>query len=449
MKKIYIYITSVLLFAACEDLEQVPPNLGTSDTLSDFETVLYAAYGYHLDAVGPMAIFGDFRSDDALFDETPYTDFDKFTGNSLASTMTSAFFQPFYAALYKSILSANIVINNSKNASQVGEAKFIRALSYHKLIKVFGDVTVNLDDAPDPTDGSLLTRQAASGVYTSVVIPDLEDAISALPKKSAADANGRATSLAAQGLLGRVYATMGNYSAAVTQLRAVLDAADANDGIGLVADFSDIFGSANDLNNEVLFATQISSTAGITSSSDDLFTNWYGGRNTKADDNAPMSADLIAAFAASTGDARTALTLNGNNSVKFNNDTDADWIELRLTDVLMLYAEALNETTNSTGSESAAILTLLDPIRTRAGLGSLSGTATTQDDVRQAIFDERRLEFASEGHRWFDLQRFEAASTGALNAEMGETISSGYYVFPIPNTEVTSFDEIEQNDAYK
>ena len=447
MKTIYKLFVILLLITACEDLDQVPPNFAKSDTLSDYETVLYAAYGYHFDAVAPMAVFGDFRSDNALFDETPFTDFDEFGTNALTSSMTNDFFRPFYAALYKSILSTNIVIENSTNDSQVGEAKFIRALSYFKLVQVFGDVTVNLSDEPDNTDTSLLTRKSASSVYSDIIIPDLRDAIGVLSTSSAKDANGRATSIAAQGLLGKVYATIGNYSAAATELKAVIDLAETfnNEKIGLAANFADIFASANDLNSEILFATQISSTAQVSTYGGEIFTNWYAGKNTKADDGAPMSQDLIDAFAASIGDARTALTLDTNNSVKFGADNNADWIELRLTDVIMLYAEALNEN----GSSAEDVLDLLDPIRMRAGLTPLDHTVlNTEDLVRQAILDERRLEFACEGQRWFDLIRFDAAQPGILNAEMGETINSNYHIFPIPNTEVTSFDEIVQNSGY-
>jgi hypothetical protein len=105
-----------------------------------------------------------------------------------------------------------------------------------------------------------------------------------------------------------------------------------------------------------------------------------------------------------------------------------------------MYAEALNE--NS--APATTVLPLLDPIRTRAGLNSLTGTISSQADVRQAIADERRVELALEGHRWFDLVR-----TGTVDAEMGQTISSNYHVFPIPNSEILASDGvITQNDGY-
>ena len=139
---------------------------------------------------------------------------------------------------------------------------------------------------------------------------------------------------------------------------------------------------------------------------------------------------------------RKALTINEANKigVKYTGALEQDWIELRLSDVILLYAEALNEN----GSPAATVLPLLDGIRTRAGLNSLTGTATTQAEVRQAIQRERRVELALEGHRWFDLVR-----TGTVNAEMEQTIDPKYYIFPIPNSEVlASNGVIKQNPGY-
>ena len=116
---------------------------------------------------------------------------------------------------------------------------------------------------------------------------------------------------------------------------------------------------------------------------------------------------------------------------------DHDWIELRLGDVILLYAEALNEN----GNTSAALVEL-NKIRTRANLSN--STATTQAEVRQAIQDERRLELAFEGQRWFDLVR-----TGTVDAEMGQAINPNYYLFPIPISEVlASGGVITQNPGY-
>ncbi|MEL7002233.1 MAG: RagB/SusD family nutrient uptake outer membrane protein, partial [Bacteroidota bacterium] len=123
--------------------------------------------------------------------------------------------------------------------------------------------------------------------------------------------------------------------------------------------------------------------------------------------------------------------------VKYPQNADQDWIEIRLADVILLYAEALNENNNTT-----AALVELNKVRARAGLDN--STASTQTDVRTAIQDERRLELAFEGHRWFDLVR-----TGTVSAEMGQSINPDYHVFPVPVSEILATNGvITQNPGY-
>lgn len=438
MKKIYIFLlSSLLLTTACStDLDQAPPNLASSDSLTDFEGVLNAAYFYQLGAVTPMAVMGEFRADNAFMFEAPYTEFDLFTQN--LTTMEDQFFGPLYTALYKSILSANNVIENSSNATQVGEARFLRALAYFKLVLAFGDVTVNLDASPSLTDTSILVRQPAADVYNNVIIPDLNEAISAL---GTVIEDGRASRYAAQGLLGKVYMHMNNTQAAETNLAAVVNGAGAA-GISLESNYADVFGAANEGNSEIIYSTQIQSSIVDEYSFASRFWNWFVGDDSKSD--YPVDQDLVAAFNASgAADTRRAVTLHadGRTAIKFPKDgglgSEHDWIELRLADVILLYAEALNENGNT-----AAALTQLNRIRSRAGLTDSS--ATSQADVRQAIQDERRLELAFEGHRWFDLVR-----TNTVNAEMGVTVSPNYHVFPIPTSEVRSTNGvITQNTGY-
>jgi hypothetical protein len=438
MKNIYIFLLgSLLLTTACStDLDQAPPNLASSDSLTDFEGVLNAAYFYQLGAVTPMAVMGEFRADNAFMFEAPYTEFDLFTQN--LTTMEDQFFGPLYTALYKSILSANNVIENSSNATQVGEARFLRALAYFKLVLAFGDVTVNLDASPSLTDTSILVRQPAADVYNNVIIPDLNEAISAL---GTVIEDGRASRYAAQGLLGKVYMHMNNTQAAETNLAAVINGAGAA-GINLESNYADVFGAANERNSEIIYSTQIQSSIVDEYSFASRFWNWFVGDDSKSD--YPVDQDLVAAFNASgAADTRRAVTLHadGRTAIKFPKDgglgSEHDWIELRLGDVILLYAEALNENGNT-----VAALTQLNRIRSRAGLADSS--ATFQADVRQAIQDERRLELAFEGHRWFDLVR-----TNTVNAEMGDTVSSNYHVFPIPTSEVRSTNGvITQNTGY-
>tara|TARA_R110001606_G_scaffold382585_1_gene544452 strand:- start:1872 stop:3179 length:1308 start_codon:yes stop_codon:yes gene_type:complete len=435
MKNIYLLLGLLLLITACEnDLDQFPPNIASSESLTDFTGVLNAAYYYQLGSVTPMAVMGDFRADNALMLESPYTEFDEFSPDLTA--MEDQFFGPFYTALYKSILSANTVIENSSDATDIGEAKFLRALSYFKLVQVFGAVTINLSDSPSTTEPSILVRQPATDVYNNVIIPDLQAAISDLGTSSV---NGRASRLAAQGLLGKVYIARGDNASATPLLAAVVNGAAAA-GISLQGNYADIF--VTDLNSEIIFATQVSSSI-----SDEYgfseFWSWSGGLDTKS--LMPLDARLIAAFDASEADGdtdlRRAVTIDETTmaSPKFPQagGPDYDWIEMRLADVILLYAEALNETGDTSGA-----LVQLNKIRTRAGL--VNSTATTQTTVRTAIADERRLELAFEGHRWFDLVRTTTAQT-----ELGLTFDNKYYLFPVPISEIaSSFNVINQNDGY-
>ena len=436
MKKIVLILLSSMLFiTACEDLDQTPVNQASSDSLTNFTGVLNAAYYYQQGAATPMAVMGDFRADNMQMKEAPYTDFHTYN-NNITSTMSDQFFAPIYRNLYKSILSSNNVITNSTDATQVGEAKFLRALSYFKLVLVFGDVPVNLSATPDVSDTSILARQPKADIYNTVIIPNLMDAMSALDNSQIS--NGRASELAAQALLGKVYAAMGDYGNAETFLSDAITAA-AGAGVTLESSSADVVADGN---SEIIFATKL--TATINDEYDfSEFSVWFNGTEDKA--LLPLNADLATAFDNAGDVTRKSFTVDDSptamRSVKYAAGLESDWIEIRLSDVILLHAEAMNEN----GSSNAAdILTTLDPIRTRAGLASLSGTATTQATVKQAILNERRLELAFEGHRWFDLVR-----TNTVDAEMGQTIGSNYYVFPIPNSEILATGGvITQNPGY-
>ena len=433
IKYIGLGLFAILAMTACDnDLDQTPPLQVGSTALTDYANVLNAAYHYQTGTCTPLAVMGDFRADNMLMEEEPYPAFDRYDSDLAGGDLVEQFFRPFYSNLYKAILSANNVIENSADPNEVAQAKFLRALSYFKLVKVFGDVSVVLTAQPDIASADL-TRQSASSVYTSIIIPDLQDAISDLTNSVG---SGRASVLAAQGILGKVYMYLGDFGNAETQLANVIAGASGQ-GVTLEPNFADV---VTDGSSEVIFATQVASSVpdeyGFTE-----FPEWFAGADTKAP--LPLDADLTAAFDASGDTVRKGLSIDTGNSVgmKYLGGLEQDWIELRLSDVILLYAEARNENGSDTPDN---ILSLLDPIRTRAGLASLSGTAATQADVRQAIANERRLELAMEGERWFDLVR-----TGTVDSEMGETINPNFYVFPIPNSEIlASGGVITQNPGY-
>ncbi|WP_343329044.1 RagB/SusD family nutrient uptake outer membrane protein [Polaribacter staleyi] len=443
MRKINILVIGLMLaISACStDLDQLPSNIPEADSLTDFEGVLNSAYNYQTGSATPLGVMGDFRADNAQFDESPHNSFASFNGDVLS--MEGDFFQPFYASLYKSILSANIVIEKSSDNIHIGEAKFLRGLAYFKLVKVFGDVAINLSAEPSTTDTSILKRQPAADVY-SQIISDLMDAKDALSNSGLS--TGRASSIAAQGLLGKVYMQMGDFVNAAPHLAAVVNGADAA-GLELMPNFADVFGPGSDLNKEIIFATQISGSIAISDYSGSTFTLWSNGGDTKSNED-PITADLAAAFDNAGDVIRKNATISVpplstyRVGVKYGSAAaDQDFIELRLADVILLYAEALNENTNTPAARALALIEL-NKVRTRAGL--INAVAASQQELRIAIANERRLEFALEGQRWFDLVR-----TGTVDAEMGKTINSNYYVFPVPTSEIfASEGVITQNTGY-
>ncbi|MFC6268440.1 RagB/SusD family nutrient uptake outer membrane protein [Frigoriflavimonas asaccharolytica] len=453
IKFTYLMMGAMLFTTACSsDLNQIPSVNPQSESLTDFTNVLNAAYYYQATAVTPMAVMGDFRADNAYMFEAPYSDFDAFSNGAII-TQDAEFFRPFYSGLYKSILSANIVITKSTNASQKAEAKFLRALAYFKLVQVFGPVTINLSDAPSTSDTSILARRSVADVY-ALIISDLIDAKTTLGATKST--TGRATKYAAQGLLGKVYMTRanpGDITLAKTELSTVVSGASAA-GFNLIAGASYATIFTVDNNAETLFATQLSSSISDEYSGSD-FWSWFSGANTKSLN--PIDGSLTAAFAASgSADVRKAVVIKVATPTKSNKygtaGANADWIELRLADVILLYAEALNEEADNAAARTLALVEL-NKIRTRAGLANT--TAATQVALRAAIANDRRLELAFEGQRWFDLLRYNKVTPGATQAALASTaiptpsFSNNYYLFPIPSSEISaSFNVITQNPGY-
>lgn len=122
------------------------------------------------------------------------------------------------------------------------------------------------------------------------------------------------------------------------------------------------------------------------------------------------------------------------------------WPYMRYSELLLIYAEALNEANNGPNTEA---YDAINRVRSRAGLASLDGLSKAA--FKQAVLQERRVELCFEGHRWFDLVR-----TGGLeNAVIAENsfnrnaqIKSYHNLFPIPQREVDANSALKQNDGY-
>jgi len=134
---------------------------------------------------------------------------------------------------------------------------------------------------------------------------------------------------------------------------------------------------------------------------------------------------------------------------KFNDPANGlnDFYVLRLPDIMLLKAEALVKANDLNGA-----LAIVNEIRARVSLGPKSGGSA--DEVDKIIADERRMELAFEGHRWFDLVRTGKAIE-VMNAEKGGSGNNLNYnvqpfrlIMPVPQNQIDLNPRLDQNPGY-
>ncbi|NLR58129.1 RagB/SusD family nutrient uptake outer membrane protein [Chitinophaga polysaccharea] len=323
-----------------------------------------------------------------------------------------------------------------------GEARFIRALSYFNLVRLWGPVPL-LTAAIDPVQAVTLKRDDVAAVYKQVE-EDLVFAAANLPATYAATELGRVTSGAAKGLLGKVYLYQKKYAAAQTVLQDVID----SKVFTLLPKVADVFSTSNKYNAEILFAVRYAK--GV-ANQDHGF--WYANSQT-------ITVDTTLFKAYNVVDLRRSLSESvkpaGNANMmprKFlddpvNGNAGNDFPVLRFADVLLMQAEVLNEVGYSTGGSAFAYLNM---IRNRAGLSTLnSGDLPDQASFRREVYLQRRLELPFECDRWFDLVRTNRAVSEIL-ANKKVTLPAFRLIYPIPQQEIDIMNNkvtFPQNQGY-
>jgi len=326
-----------------------------------------------------------------------------------------------WSAIYDGINVANNVIAQvpgipemsqvEKNAA-LGELYFIRALNHFNLLNYFGPIPVKIT----PTIGVEnvnVPRDDVSTVYRAI-IDDLNFAAQNLP---AGGSKIRASRYAAHALLARVYLYQKDYQKAIDEATKVI----SEGGYQLKDNFADVF------------------TAEATSES--IFEIDYTAldRNRIAEFNFPLtlngrrevapSDDLISKFTPDDERFAASIAFTGGQpyAIKYDDlSTGADnVIVLRLAEMYLIRAEAKAQL----GGDVTQIQSDLNTVRSRANLAGTS--ANTPTALLSAIEAERRLEFAFEGHRWFDLVR-----TGRAVAVLITVNSVNQTLFPIPLSEL-------------
>jgi len=430
-------------------------------------------------AFAPIAV-ESMGSDDVEKGSTPtdasfMNDFHNFSANSGEGQISD-----FWGGEYKTINLANQILDNVPAINMdatlknryLGEAKFIRAYAYFRLVRAFGDVPLRLHVPKSATEYNL-PRTPKAQVWAAIET-DLTDAAAVLPQSYSATDIGRVTKGAALALHAKVamYQTASNpakWNDVLTYTNQVMGL-----GYTLFPNYEQMFRTNNKNNSESIFEIQCMLVPNNPTASNSQYSQVQGVRGSTGGGwgfNVPSDA-LAAAF--ETGDPRRDATIifrgeitpegdaipaSGDNPMYnqksyvpfslyvsgFNEGCQQNKIVLRYADVLLMNAEANNELGNA-----AAALASLELVRARARAGNnaiLPAVTTTDKTALQlAIWNERHVELAMEFDRYFDVIRQGRAA--AIFGGRGWKANKNE-VWPIPQNEIDlSAGVLTQNPGY-
>jgi hypothetical protein len=517
MKKLfYILLASgIFTMTSCNDwlLEPTPGVTLLEDYFTVGKTAIQTTNGAYVPLMWefnstyfPEWFIGDVASDDALKggqsvgDMADVYDFENFKTNS-----NNTYLLDFYRAQYQGVGRCNLGLQqiplmktdstmdaNVQNRL-LGELKFLRAMYYFKLVRVFGGTPLTTE--PIVSAAEWKKPRATSAQIYSQIISDLEDANSKLWLKSqyAATDLGRATKGAAQAMLLKVNLYNKNYPDAKRWGDSIM----LSNQYSLVSNYADNFTLAGENGSESVFEVQYMEdpmsdygegdgftrgtfTVILTRSRSSKYQGWGFNKPTQNLYNEYEANDPrrdLTIFNPSDSEIETPAQEIYMGSRYLNRkyalmNPDGSIYELshptrgpinnkviRYADVLLMYAEACVETNDLTGAKNA-----LEQVRLRARNGGAIlpafpyGTyADNQTDLRKAIRHERRVELAMEGHRWFDLCRwgvakevmdaYKAGETAEAQSHMSPFIAGKHELFPIPSQEI-DLNPMDQNPNY-
>lgn len=476
--------TTALLATGCnKELELTPQSdYNTEDfykTASDFRQALFGAYGglrsvHGFDYPMMMESLSDNVNTMQNTTNNPLARFGFTPGDDRILNVWSAYWTVINRA--NNILDqidAGDFPNELVRTIMRGETRFIRGYCYFQLGWIFGGMPM-IDRRMSAEEIATIPRRTQEETF-AFAAADLAAAAEVLPEHQGGDNVGRVTKFAAKAILARMHLFMGEPESAKPMLEEIL----AYDGLSPYENFADCFLNTRDNGSEHVF--QIQYTSGLNSQGNPLVYSLVpenlrseqfpqGGRSTWL----AVSNDLYAAY--DTSDLRRDLTIQkgytssndvvdsltliyikyAHGTVPPNSvDNDVNFSIVRITDVQLMYAETLNELGYVPDGEAFA---LLNRVRQRAGVDSLTALdAPDQETFREAIFEERRLEFACEALRWFDIVRqgpvkaTEIMAAFLARAEEGGgqiSFDNKYLLMPIPASELRTNPILEQNPGY-
>ncbi len=480
----------VLISSGCNDefLERKPKGQLTFDTF--FETEDHAIWAtnaiYHQFRSWEMSAFPwigitDIISDDADKGSSPNDALYVLELDEFNFDQTNTTFQQAWQGNYHAIFRANLAIENIPGIEMnsvlrdrlIGEARFLRAYAYFRLVQWYGDIP--LITRPLTDDEYYNQPRAPKEQVYDFIENDLVAAIATLPEKSiyASADLGRATKGSARGMLTKLYMVKHDFVKASEQAEAIITSGEYI----LLPRYGDNFLPVGEHSTESIFEISAvaiqASVAGPGATPFNMIQGVRGIPNLGWGFNRP-SDDLVASYEA--GDPRRQATIiyvgevlpDGSTIVQDNLDVINErynqkaWVPahaglqdngpgniriLRYADVLLLAAEAFNEIGNP-----GKALGYLNQVRARArGTNTFilpDVTTMIQSELREKIYAERRVELAMEQQRWFDLARW-----GRLSDELAPLfpgfMSPKHLLMPIPQSEIDlTGGIITQNPGY-
>lgn len=487
-KNIITYLAVLPLFlTGCVSLDESPASNQVASQFyqnsNDAKAAVTAAYAALItgEDVQPMYNRGVHLMNDTGTDDYMAGPFAKNANvqaiSKVAYDASNDRFEAIWRDTYSAINYANIVIDKVPNVGElsealrnqyVNEAKFLRALHYFNLVRWFRNVPLVLHETTSLSDEATHVKQASADEVYAQIIKDLTDAEN-LPSSYSAEDVGRATSGAAKALLAKVYLTRKEWQKAADKAREVIDSKQ----YALFEKFDDAFDSSTKNGKEHIFSIQfkgfpegevnriahapapasyeVPGSAGNYADAYNTQSNLYESYDAK--DQRRDVSFVTEVKVPSTGKVYKLSAPHINKFYdpnKFGNQTasERNFTYMRYAEVLLIYAEAINELDGPTEDAYAKI----DEVRARAGIDLLKDIAphATKDEFREYVFEERRKEFVYEENRWFDLVRRGADYFVAkLHAAGKKNASARNIIFPIPQRELDINPNLVQNEEWK